>query len=110
MRTEAERREAARAWDAAYRDKLKERKIEEADDTYDGDPLVSIASLLLLLPNSRSGGWAREAIAVEIDRYLQPLYSANKSTIEQERFMRLQESYSLYSSGTGKKPNNHLNY
>jgi hypothetical protein len=106
-RTAEERRQAAHAWDAAYRDKVKQRKIEESGDEYDGDPIMAITGLILLLPSSRSRGWAREAIATEVDRFLEPLYSANRSTIEQERFQRTQEAYSRHY-GEGLRRTKHF--
>jgi hypothetical protein len=87
-----------------YREAAKEREKAAAADEYDGDPIEAIELLLPLIHSYRLGLFARECIALEVDRFLEPRFvSQNKNTVEQERFARLQEIYSHNSLGSARK-------
>jgi hypothetical protein len=110
--TEEQRRDRQREYRKRAKDKRKEEEARASPTTTDGecevkadadsdveefcgDPVESICGLLLLVGNRRLEKFARESIATEVDRYLQPLYSANKSTVAMERFQRTQAAYAM---------------
>jgi hypothetical protein len=106
--TAEQRRERQREYRRRVKEKRQEEEESHADcacevkadadsdvEEFSGDPVESICGLLLLVGNRRLEKFARESIATEVDRYLSPIYSANKSTVAMERFQRIQTAYAM---------------
>jgi hypothetical protein len=89
--------------DEEYRNQKKQQAIAEAGDEFCGDPVTAITGLLLLLTSHRLRTFARDNIRELVEEMMEPLYSNNRSLVERERFIRLQELYSRNSVGSARQ-------
>jgi hypothetical protein len=92
------------------------KKILPPDpDEFDGDPCEGICALLLLLGNGkgRIDAFARDAISAEVERFLEPTFSANRDMVAMEKHQRLQALYAdnlINNKGNGNAQKSVSNY